>query len=73
MPQAITFNNNMRQDTDAICTVLGTDLGEKPLQLASEDEMDIKIAKQRLAEIDAHPEKIVRGQTLEARLKQWES
>lgn len=42
-------------------------------QLMPEDAADAAIAKQRLAEIDAHPERVLRGQDLEAQMKQWES
>jgi len=37
------------------------------------DERDIQIARQRLAEIKEHPERILQGTALEAKLKEWES
>jgi type I restriction enzyme M protein len=41
--------------------------------IASEDDIDLAIARRRLAEIDAHPEKVLRGSALAAKMKQWES
>ncbi len=37
------------------------------------DADDEAIARERLAEIAAHPERVLRGATLEAQMKQWES
>lgn len=39
----------------------------------AEDVSDAAIAQQRLAEIDAHPEQVVRGPALKAQMKQWTS
>jgi hypothetical protein len=39
----------------------------------AEDEIDRDVAKQRLTEIVAHPESILEGNALEAKLKEWES
>lgn len=43
------------------------------LQLLSKDEVDAKIAEQRLKEINARPELVLRGSELQAQLKRWES
>ncbi|MGE0705485.1 MAG: N-6 DNA methylase [Vicinamibacterales bacterium] len=45
-----------------------------PLSASSvdEDERDREIARQRLAEIAEHPERLVRGTELEERLRRWE-
>jgi hypothetical protein len=37
------------------------------------DELDRDIARKRIAEIEANPEKLIRGATLEKKLKQWQS
>lgn len=37
------------------------------------DKIDAAIARQRLAEIQAHPERVLSGAALAARMKQWES
>ncbi|KKN79992.1 hypothetical protein LCGC14_0335000 [marine sediment metagenome] len=37
-----------------------------------DDGVDAEIAEQRLAEIDAHPERVVRGEELRQKMRQWE-
>jgi hypothetical protein len=45
----------------------------RPSLQPDEDAADVVIARARLAEIDAHPSRVLRGAALEARLRQWES
>ena len=71
MTHAATFEYNTHKKMDALSRLVRVD-GSRA-QLASEDELDAMIAKQRLDEIDAHPERVLRGQALEAQMKQWES
>lgn len=52
--------------------VIGEFLLRPSLQLA-EDAEDLAIARDRLAEIDSHPERVIRGADLEERLRRWES
>lgn len=43
------------------------------LEIPLEDEADVAIARQRLAEIDAHPDRILGGSKLKEKMKRWES
>ncbi len=47
--------------------------GERPSLQPDEDAADVAVARARLAEIDAHPERVLRGPALEARMRKWES
>jgi len=38
-----------------------------------QDDKDVAIAKERLAEIGKHPERVLQGVELDAKLKEWES
>lgn len=38
-----------------------------------ENALDVETAKKRLSDLDAHPEKVLRGNALKAKLKKWES
>jgi hypothetical protein len=38
-----------------------------------EDAEDAEVARKRIAEIEANPGKLLRGTTLEKKLKQWQS
>ena len=43
------------------------------MQSTSSDADDLAVARARLMEIDEHPDRVLRGEDLEARMAQWES
>ena len=42
-------------------------------RIVDEDSEDAEVARKRIAEIEANPGKLLRGTTLEKKLKQWQS
>jgi hypothetical protein len=63
-----------RELAEAAGKVISEFLMRPSLEMVSEeDTADAEIAKERLAEIEARPESVLRGTDLEAKLKEWES
>ena len=64
-----------RELSEAAGKVVSEFLMSDPLALVPsiEDEIDTGIAAQRLAEIKANPESVLRGKALQEKLKQWEA
>ena len=64
-----------RELSEAAGKVVSEFLMSDPLALvpSREDKIDAGIAAQRLAEIKANPERVLRGKALQEKLKQWEA
>lgn len=62
-----------REIAEAATNVVSDFLMRPSLCNVSEDEADVEIARRLMAEIDAHPERVLRGPELEARMIRWQS
>ena len=62
-----------RELAEAAGKVISDFLVKPTMQIVDNDEADLAIARKRLARIDAQPESVLRGEALEAKMKQWES
>jgi hypothetical protein len=62
-----------RELSEAAGKIISEFLLRPVLRTLSEDAADSAIAEERLTEIDAHPERVLRGPALEERMRRWES